>query len=144
MTVDKTLNSVTVEKFIAAAPETVFDAWLNPDMLMRWFHGHNTAVSKTEVDARVGGKYLIVMSEPDRDWPHRGVYTAFERPNLLAFTWHSPSTNDEETLVTVEFTAQGEGTRLTLTHEHLPADRLSGFDDGWAELLEELAEALAG
>lgn len=62
------------------------------------------------------------MSNDKKNWEHRGEYIEIERPNRLVFTWHTPSIDFQESLVTVTLTAEGGKKRLRLVHKHLPAD----------------------
>ncbi len=96
-----------------------------------------------ETDARVGGAYRIVMRDADRDWPHTGIYKEIDPPRRLVFTWHSPSTSEEETLVTVTLKPEAGKTRLRLVHERLPAATFEGHREGWMELFGRLDELLA-
>lgn len=95
-----------IEQFISGPPDAVFEAWLDPEQLKLWFCGGSTTVSQVEIDARVGGAYRIVMSDGDRDWPHTGIYQEIDPPRRLVFTWRTPSTNEQETLVTVTLKAE--------------------------------------
>ncbi|MEN8145000.1 MAG: SRPBCC domain-containing protein [Gemmatimonadota bacterium] len=134
---------VNIERVFAASPEEVFDAWLDLDLLRDWFCGGKAHVRLVEVDPQVGGAYRIVMSDGEREWDHSGTYLELDRPRRLVFTWHTPSTNFKETLVTVTLEGDGDGTRLRLRHESLPADMVEAHHKGWAELLEKLAMTLA-
>ncbi len=141
---EQTLPILELEALISAPPEAVFDAWTDPEQLKLWFFGGETDhVSRAETEPRVGGKYLIVMSNDKKDWQHRGEYLEVERPNRLVFTWHTPSTDFQESLVIVTLTAEGDKTRLRLAHERLPADTVEGHRKGWTELFGRLDTLLA-
>jgi uncharacterized protein YndB with AHSA1/START domain len=132
-----------IEQTISGSPEAVFDAWLDPAQLKLWFCGSDTDVTAVEIDARVGGAYRIVMSDHDRDWPHTGIYREIDRPRKLVFTWCTPSTDEQETLVTVTLTPEAGKTRLRLIHQHLPAATLEGHREGWCELFQQLDALIA-
>ncbi len=132
-----------IEQIISGPPDAVFDAWLDPEQLKLWFCGSNTTVGEVETDARVGGAYRIVMRDADRDWPHTGIYKEIDPPRRLVFTWHSPSTSEEETLVTVTLEPEAGKTRLRLVHERLPSATLEGHREGWMELFGKLDELMA-
>ena len=95
-------------------------------------------VSVAETDPRVGGKYKIVMSSDEKDWDHYGEYIEVERPSKLVFTWHTPSIDYNESLVTVLLEADGDKTRLRLIHERLPDHMVEPHRKGWTELLGNL------
>jgi uncharacterized protein YndB with AHSA1/START domain len=62
---------------------------------------------------------------------------------LIDFTWASPYTGDQPSVVTVELAPSGEGTRLRLVHERLPADQVGPHAGGWGSILDNLVAALA-
>ncbi len=131
-----------IEQLISGPPDAVFQAWLDPEQLKLWFCGSNTTMSCVEIDARVGGGYRIVMSDGDRDWSHTGIYQEIDPPRRLVFTWCTPSTNEQETLVTVTLKPEAGKTRLRLVHERLPAATFEGHRDGWIELIGKLNDLL--
>jgi len=131
-----------IEQLISGPPDAVFQAWLDPEQLKLWFCGSNTTVSCVEIDARVGGGYRIVMTDADRDWIHTGIYQEIDPPRRLVFTWCTPSTNEQETLVTVTLKPEAGKTRLRLVHERLPAATFEGHRDGWIELIGKLNDLL--
>ena len=133
-----------MERVISGAIDRVFDAWLDPDSLKKWMRpGPGMTVPRVTVDARVGGKYLIVMANPDREIPHHGEYEVIDRPKRLVFTWVSEPAGDS--LVTVEFAKVSDTrTRVVLSHEKLPsAQSRDGHRDGWEVILEALDGAFA-
>ena len=59
MTTDHPTKFCITRRF-EAAPERVFDAWLNPDTARKWlFTSPTSEKNDTEIDARVGGKWTI-------------------------------------------------------------------------------------
>jgi len=53
--------NVEVTRRIAAPPERVFDAWLDPDSVRRWlFATPGGVMERAEVDPRIGGRFTIV------------------------------------------------------------------------------------
>ncbi len=132
--------AVVVRRTIAAQPEVLFDAWLDPEALAIWMRPGATPKTVATVDARVGGRYEIVMHlESGSTVPHTGVYRTIDRPRRLAFTWLSPHTDKRDTLVTVDFVARGSNTEIIVTHEQLPENEMSGHEKGWTSALEKLA-----
>jgi uncharacterized protein YndB with AHSA1/START domain len=136
--------SLQVERVIPGPIENVFDAWLDPDSVKAWMRpGPGMTVPSVRIDPRVGGKYLIVMSSPDREIPHEGEYRVIERPNRLVFTWVSEPAGNS--LVTVAFHRLTDAsTRVVLTHEKLPNEASrDGHRGGWQVILEALERAIA-
>jgi uncharacterized protein YndB with AHSA1/START domain len=96
-----------------------------------------------EVDLRVGGRFRVVMTGEGRELEHTGEYLEVDPPRRLVFTWRSPYTGEEPSVVTVTLRPRGEGTELALTHERLPADQVDPHAGGWGRMLERLGDVLA-
>lgn len=135
-------DALVVRRLLPAAPEEVFAAWTDPARLGRWMSPFGRATAT--VDLRVGGGFRIVMQGPDREIEHTGEYRAVEPPGRLVFTWHSPYTGPEPSLVTLTLRPHGDGTELTLVHEQLPPEQLDPHRGGWGAILDHLATHLGG
>lgn len=137
--------SLTLTRRIKAAPAKVFRAWIDPEILARWWQPGGATLLAAEIDARVGGRYRIVARTPDgEEHDVRGVYQEVVPDRRLVFTWAWRSTPERESLVTVELAAEGADTLLTLTHERFfdaaARDRHRG---GWESVLGRLEAAFA-
>lgn len=135
-------TSIIVERRIAASPEEVFDAWLDPDGVGRWlFATPDGAMEKVEIDPKVGGGFTIVERRGAELAEHFGEYVEIDRPRLLIFDfWTSMSA--ERTRVTVTIAPDGDGALLTLRHDGVGADFEAKTRHGWATILEGLAKSL--
>ena len=132
---------VVIERLIPAAPQVVFEAWLDSDALQRFMcAGPGVRVTRAECDPRVGGKFLIVMNVEGHDLPHHGEYLEIERYKRIVFTWRSHLAS-EGSRVTLQFAEAPRGqTRLTLEHVGLAdAEIRSKHHDGWSQILTELS-----
>jgi len=97
-----------------------------------------------ESDPRTGGRYRWVMKSPDgEEHDVRGVYREVIPNEKLVFTWAWKSTPERESLVTLTFKPDGDGTLLTLLHEQFfdetARDR---HQDGWTRAIEKLDKYL--
>jgi uncharacterized protein YndB with AHSA1/START domain len=131
----KTID-LKLTRTIPATPAEVFGAWLDPT------HPGNpwTGAKKVILDARIDGLFFFATSK-DPSWPHYGRFLAVERNRRAQYTWMSPFTNGLESIVTVTFEKQGDGTLLTLTHTGLPDDDHGRLhDDGWNQCLGTFVE----
>ena len=134
--------SVTVERRIAAPPEAVFDAWLDPDGAGKWlFATPDGIMERVEIDARIGGGFRIAERRGEDLAEHFGEYVALDRPRLLAFLFWT-SFSAERTRVTVTIEPDGDGALLTLRHDGVWADYEERTRKGWNMMLGNLAEAL--
>ena len=135
--------TLEVRRTFPVPRERVFRAWTRPEELNKW-SAPGEVVPTTEVDLRVGGRYRIVMRDPDgATFTVGGVYRVIEPPSRLVYTWKwegNPSAVDS--VVTVEFHARGQSTEVVLRHEGLAdtADR-DRHQHGWIGCLDKL-EAL--
>ena len=80
---------VRVVRRLPASREEVFDAWLDAESLQEWMCPGATRKTVAEVDARVGGRFRIVMTGEHGDTEHTGEYREIRRPDRLVFTWIS-------------------------------------------------------
>jgi uncharacterized protein YndB with AHSA1/START domain len=128
-----------VERWLPAAPDRVFAAWLDPASMARWLSPTGRAVVAN--DPRPGGRFRVVMVGEDTEIEHVGRYLELEPGRRLRFTWRSPYTGGDS-VVTVELEPAGDGTRLTLVHDGLPDEHRESHTGGWGQILDLLAQAL--
>ncbi|RYG31039.1 SRPBCC domain-containing protein [bacterium] len=127
-----------------AFSDTVFDAFLDPEMVKRWFAPGLGEIQSIEIDPRVGGKFTFVDRRDGEDIAHVGEYLEIDRPNRLAFTWSIPQSSDDVSKVTIEITPQSEGCDVTLVHEIAPewAMYRKEVAQSWKKMLDALARAM--
>lgn len=136
--------TVTVERRLTAAPERVFDAWLDPDHAGQWlFRTPEGELERCEIDARVGGRFRIDERRGADLAEHHGEYVEIDRPRRLAFDFWT-SFSEERTRVTVAIEAEGDGSRLTLTHDGVWHGWQDKTRQGWTMILDGLAKGLRG
>jgi uncharacterized protein YndB with AHSA1/START domain len=133
--------AVVVRRTIAASAEDLFDAFLDPESLAEWMRPGTIHRSEARTDPRVGGAYEVIMHADSGRIVHAGVYRLIDRPRRLVFTWRSPHTGPDDTVVTVDFVKIGKSTEVIVTHEQLPEGALAAHRNGWTSGLEHLDEA---
>jgi uncharacterized protein YndB with AHSA1/START domain len=131
-----------VERLLPARPEAVYRALTEPATMARWMSPFGRA--EVEADVRVGGVLRVAMIEGEVRIDHAGEFLEVDPPRRLAFTWRSPFTGPEPSIVIVELVARGSGTWLVLTHERLPGDVVGSHEGGWRTMIERLAGLLDG
>lgn len=145
-TIADTKPSLTIKRRYSAPPAKVFQAWADPEKLKKWMGPGAGSCKLAEGDARVGGRYRIVMQKAGDPEEHdvRGVYREVVPNEKLVFTWAWKSTPERESLVTITFKPDGDGTLMTLMHEHFfdegARDR---HNQGWTVCLANLETYLA-
>ena len=127
-----------------AAPERVFDAWLDPELAGRFLFTTPTGqMIKAEIDPKVGGHFNFTDRRPDMgDVEHVGTYLAIERPRRLVFEFAVPAYEATRTTVTVEIAASGSGSELTLIHDGVFESYVTQTQQGWTMILGNLEKAL--
>lgn len=142
MSTKSQLVTVKVTRRFSASAERVFDAWLDPKSAGKWLFATPTGeMVKVEIDARVGGGFVIVDRRDGEDVAHVGQYLEIDRPRRLVFTFGVPKYSDEADRVEVEITSLEDGCELTLTHALQP-EWEEGARSGWTGILEGLATTL--
>ncbi|CAB3792146.1 SRPBCC family protein [Pararobbsia alpina] len=127
-----------------AAPDKVWQAWVDPEALKRWF-GPNEPdpVLVAETDVRVGGRYRIVFRSNGEQHEVSGVYREVDAPRKLVFTWAWKSTPERESLVIVELVALSQGTELHFRQEQFfDIEARDAHEKGWTGAFEKIARYL--
>ena len=134
--------SVQVSRHIAAPPERVFDAWLDPDTAAKWLFATPDGVMEwCEIDARVGGRFRIDERRGEEVASHLGEYLEIDRPNRLVFDFWT-SFSEERTRIAVTIQPEDNGSRITLTHDGVWTDYEDKTRHGWNMVLEGLARTV--
>ncbi|HZT77143.1 MAG TPA: SRPBCC domain-containing protein [Vicinamibacterales bacterium] len=143
MTADDGSETVVIRRLIPVPRERVFAAWLEPASLAVWMCPGPVVSASAEVDARVGGRFRIVMKHPNGDADHWGEYLAIDPPSKLSFSWMSQATDRQPTIVLVEFFDRGGDTEIVLTHRRLPPPQTEPHRKGWSDIVQKLGATLA-
>ena len=135
------MNELRLSRRFDAPPERVFEAWTDPEVLRRWWAAHpDWDTPAAEADPRPGGRYRLSMTDTASGETRTvaGRYTVVEAPRRLVYTWRWEGM-PTETLVTVEFHPDGEGTRVELHQAGFPdAHDRDMHADGWRGCLDNL------
>ena len=136
-----------ITRTIPAPRDAVFRAWTEPDRIREWSCPPGGTIRDSQVDLVPGGPYrLLIEAEGGTFHTAFGVYREVDPPSRLVYTWdwEEPEAAVGETLVTVEFVADGASTEVVLAHEGFAAaEAAEGHRLGWTWSLERL-EALFG
>ncbi|MFO0568012.1 MAG: SRPBCC domain-containing protein [Polyangiaceae bacterium] len=122
---------------IEAAPETVFDHFVRPELLVRWMG------DVARLEAREGGLFSVDINGV----PIRGHFVRVERPHLVEIAWGEAGNAEMPpgaTRLLVTFEARGAVTRVELTHGGLSPSEAAKHAVGWPHFLERLTVAGSG
>jgi uncharacterized protein YndB with AHSA1/START domain/predicted enzyme related to lactoylglutathione lyase len=140
-------TTMILRRFIKASPERVWQAWTNPEEVVKWFGPETCYAVWAKKDVRPGGEYAIrVKGQEIPDSEVRGSYQEVSEPSRLVYTWKwSGNTEVDfgESLVTVDFREVDGNTDLQVIQEGLPNAEVR--DDhlyGWSGSLEKLEKHL--
>lgn len=142
---------LVLRRIIEAPAAKVYQAWTDPEMIVKWFTPPPYKTIAAELDVRPGGKSLIMMQAPDgTEMPNPGVYLEVIPNRRLVMTdayteaW-KPSPKPFCTIV-LDFEDLGGRTKYTAivrhwTKDDVEAHREMGFHTGWGIATDQL-EAL--
>ncbi len=118
-----------------ASAERVYDAWLDPDKVRVWMRtalqsmGLSGEIAQIEIDARIGGAFLISAMRDGIEAKHWGTYLELERPRKIVFTWITDESKElDPSKVSLTIEPDGEGCIATIVHE---------MDAKWADYREQ-------
>lgn len=141
-------GTFTLERTYDAAPARVFNAWADPEAKARWFVGPaDWQLVDRSIDFRVGGREHLSGKRADFTSVFDGVYHDIvpDQRIIYSYDMHLDRRHISVSLATVEFKAEGAGTRLIFTEQ---AVFLDGYDDaggrerGSRVLLDQLGAEL--
>ncbi len=137
--------TVNINKIINAPLETVYEAWLKPQILSK-FILPMPGMSAPEIqnEAKEGGDFTIIMSVGDEKIPHTGKYLIIDRYKEIVFTWQSPFTPDNSTVTLLFSKINRTQTNIQLTHiKFFNEEGRCNHQGGWGNILDMLNQVLA-
>ncbi len=144
-------REILATRVLDAPRELVWKAWTDPKQIGEWWGPQGFTTTIRQMDLKPNGVWRFVMHGPDgRDYQNKIIYIEVKEPELLKYR-HA---GDEETepvsfLVTVNFTAQGSKTKITMKMVFESAEELQriekeyGAFEGLKQTLGRLEEYLA-
>src|SRR5258706_16477995 len=80
--------ALTVRRTIAASAARLYEAWTNPEQLLRWWGPRGVRCFEAQIDLRVGGQYRIGNEMPDgRVVWITGSFEAIAPGRSLTYSW---------------------------------------------------------
>jgi uncharacterized protein YndB with AHSA1/START domain len=139
-------TTLKIHRLFQAGREQIFTAWTDSSALEQWFKPMGTTTVVRQLELRVGGEFYFDLHHPTGEQTYIvGRYIEIRRPEKLVFTWSSPSTQDHDTLVTLEFSEHSGVTEMILVHQRFTNISMTeGHLAGWSSCLDLIAEYTAG
>lgn len=148
-------DTFVIQRIYPVSPERVFAAFADPKAKRRWFaESPNHDVEAFEMDFRIGGlEHASYRFKPGG--PFEGVMLVNDgsylditpgRRIVEASTMTMGGQRISASLVTITLTPAADGTALTCTHQGAFFEGADGprmRENGWRQLLDQLAKALA-
>lgn len=145
---------IVIDRVLNLPVNKVWKAWADPEEFKKWWGPENYTCPSSEVDFRVGGKYLHCMRSSDGvEYWSTGVYKEIvpnkkqvftdsfsdENGNVIpASSLNMPGEWPTELLITVTFEEDGEKTKLRIQHEGIPDEMRDDCIKGWNESLDKM------
>jgi len=137
-----TTEAITKEIHVDATPETAFKVFT--ERIGEWWPLEQFSVFQGDTTVAFEGDRIVErLGDQESVW---GTVLAYEVAGRVRFTWHPGRPGDDEpTEVEVTFTADGDGTLVTLVHggwDQLSEEKRAGrvdYDNGWPLVLGRYA-----
>lgn len=148
---ERSRDKLELTRLLDAPRELVWDAWSQPEHLVKWF-APDGFVCHCAMDFRVGGAVSIRLVGMGMDHTVTGVYEEIVAPERIVFTQEFADIPGHPMRLTVTLSPRGDKTelhmqqvfpasaKLTPAQQALIAPRIAGAPIGWGQTLDHLAE----
>lgn len=135
-------HDLRLERIFDAAPEVVFDAFLDPGAQRALLAYGPDWIVESKVDLRVGGTWTLVWG-PSRDKLFRevAVFSEVDRPRRLAYAVTATFADGRTLDTEIEITFEGKDgqTNMTLVQTGFPSAAVrDDFKGDWPHFLKRL------
>ena len=157
----RTDDAVTIERTFDAPVNLVWRMWTDPELFRTWYGPNGATIPVAKMDVRVGGRRHVCMEMQTPNglmqmW-FTGEYREVVENELLVYTesmsdeqgnvippskMGTPDDHPTTTEVRVELQADGDATRMIMTHSGIAAD--SPGAAGWTMAFDKLTTEVAG
>jgi len=136
-------NTVRLHRVLAAKPEKIYRAFLEPDALAKWLPPNGFTCKVHQIDPKVGGTHKMSFTNftTGKNMSFGGVYRELVPNEHLRYTDKFDDPNlPGEMQVSVNLKKVSVGTDLAIVQEGIPAAiPLEACYLGWQESLANLA-----
>jgi uncharacterized protein YndB with AHSA1/START domain len=142
-------REIVTERVFSAPRERVFQAFVDPELVPKWWGRRADTTTVDKMDVRVGGDWRFVTDGPDGSTAFRGTFRAIEPPELIEQTFEWEGMPGHIVVEIARFEELGDGQTKVSTRSlfHTTEERdgmlASGMEIGMGESYEKLDELLA-
>lgn len=134
--------TLDIRREFPAVRAVVFQSFVDPSQLAKWFGPKGFTIPSVEFSPRVGERYRIEM-QPLEGEPFYliGELCELDPPRRLRFTfvWEQPNPDDVETQVGLSFRDLGESTEVDFAQGLFKTEeRRALHRDGWSDSFDKL------
>jgi uncharacterized protein YndB with AHSA1/START domain len=137
-------NTVKLHRVLAAKPEKIYRAFLEPDAMAKWLPPNGFTCRVHHMQAKVGGTYKMSFTNftTEKTVSFGGEYRELVENERLRYTDNFDDPNlPGEIQVTVILKRVSPGTEMTIVQEGLPTViPLEACYVGWQQSLNNLAK----
>jgi uncharacterized protein YndB with AHSA1/START domain len=147
-------NELVINRVFDLPVSKVWKALTVPEEFKKWWGPKDFTCPYSQMEARVGGKYLSCMLGPDgKEYWSTGVVKEFIPEKKLVLTDHFSDKNGniisgsdyglpgnwpQELLISFELEEADGATKLRLQHEGIPDEMYEDCKKGWNESFDKL------
>jgi uncharacterized protein YndB with AHSA1/START domain len=153
-TVTPNQDAVVSEIQIAAPPDRVFQALIDPKQVMKWWTSDDCQIDNFSMEPRKGGRWeydtkpsKLVVNGISK-FHCEGEVTEYDPPRALAYTWIANWHDDKSrrTVVRWDLTPKSGGTQVKVTHSGLTQEPTArkDYSSGWTGVVETLKKFVEG
>lgn len=156
-------KELVIVRTFDALPQAVWKAWIEPELVMRWWGPKIFTAPQAKIDFRVGGKYLFCMrADIGQEIWKKGIWStgvykkivqnkqivftdcfADEQGNVVPSTYYGMEGFPLELEVALTFEkTEDKKTKMTLRHHGLPEKMIDECRTGWNESFDKLDDML--
>jgi uncharacterized protein YndB with AHSA1/START domain len=140
---------IELRKDFVATVEELYNAWTTEQDLKEWWQPMGNTLTGLVNELRDGGKveYKFSTAEGAEAFTINGAYKEVQPAKRLVYTWNwklpSPTVEDTDFLLIIEFASTGSGSSLHVIQEHFTSEEaVQPHREGWEAALQNLAAYL--
>ena len=140
-------RTLTIEKTFNAPIKLIWDAWTQPEHILKWWAPNGMDIKVIEHEFKVGGKWKYAMPMPDGTaFISEGTYKEIIAPEKIVTSADFKPMTEGVELQTL-FEADGDKTKLIFsvihaTPEYCKQQEEMGFYNGWGSAMDRLKKLL--